>query len=571
MDRPPSSIKTSGLITPPASFSLFSNNTNTPPLAPTPPAGSGGSACKLSSLNCVLFHPCDIPEHYWNPPITFSPLFSHHFFGEKEEIAGYESCAIHIYYIPDTFETFLKIEGTLSPTYVNALQALGSNTGKVGGGGTQSGDGTGVCSDREIHKTIYAAFDNVRFPDSMCPTEEDFLNKLSTHRQRFIPPGEPVGEWVLLKQSEAEEEEQRLKGENRSTNSITKKQKKSSTTALTLTSASHHHTKKTIKMQLRECSFRPPDLTEFYSLHRRIEWFLHWFIESASSIEHDDRWTVVLPYLVIEEEDPKPMSAKTSPRRATKRSLEDERAGGGEGGGAGGEKREGGEHDSCRREYHLAGIATTYRFFTLHKDRKRISQFMVFPHLQNQGMGMHLLEFLCRQSLEADDICEITVEDPATSFYQLRDIVSLKLAIEHKLIPPRALYPPSTAFTDKKFTMSRLVPFAVHFPTQQPLNAASRKRLCSSSSNGTAQVHDECSDSVKNVVEGGGVWEELSGSDMLKEFRMSVKRRLKRDNVEQLCDCSTQQVRTELEKDWQALYAVYYRTVRKLRGLFPVE
>eukprot|EP00922_Rhytidocystis_sp_ex-Travisia-forbesii_P047180 GHVS01070297.1.p1 GENE.GHVS01070297.1~~GHVS01070297.1.p1 ORF type:complete len:668 (+),score=174.43 GHVS01070297.1:864-2867(+) len=259
----------------------------------------------------------------------------------------------------------------------------------------------------------------------------------------------------------------------------------------------------TTTLEIRECSFSQCG-DDFLSLHRRIEWFMHWFIESASAIDQDDRWRVVLPYIVSRRRR-RHSGTYNNNNCCLAQEEEDEhvegheaatqRGGGHKVGGVGRgvvvtkTKKEimsggkGGEELCCTgaagcelfdNYYSLVGIATTYRFFTIHNDRKRISQFMIFPHVQNRGLGMHLLEYLSMQALQGDDICELTVEDPAPSFFQLRDVVSLRVCLLTHQIPVRALYPFS--YVQKlqhagssgggNTFMCKLQPFVISFTSQ---------------------------------------------------------------------------------------------------------
>eukprot|EP00922_Rhytidocystis_sp_ex-Travisia-forbesii_P022119 GHVS01032390.1.p1 GENE.GHVS01032390.1~~GHVS01032390.1.p1 ORF type:complete len:163 (+),score=74.69 GHVS01032390.1:59-490(+) len=85
-----------------------------PPFPPPPPLlpSTPSSSAKLRSLSCVLFFPCHSLADFLWPQTSFSPLFSHHFFGEKEEIAGYDHLSVRFYYIADTFETYVSVSST---------------------------------------------------------------------------------------------------------------------------------------------------------------------------------------------------------------------------------------------------------------------------------------------------------------------------------------------------------------------------------------------------------------------------------------------------------------------------
>eukprot|EP00920_Eleutheroschizon_duboscqi_P026722 GHVT01065535.1.p1 GENE.GHVT01065535.1~~GHVT01065535.1.p1 ORF type:complete len:301 (+),score=0.38 GHVT01065535.1:660-1562(+) len=162
--------------------------------------------------------------------------------------------------------------------------------------------------------------------------------------------------------------------------------------------------------QLRECRFSPDD-SEFNSLHRRMEWFLHWFIESASPIDHDERWRVLLPYIVrhksnidipmpsIKEAKENRIAARPSKSAAKKRGRSTDVE----------QNEMHGETDVESRHitWHLAGISTTYTFFTIGKDRRRISQFMVLPHMQGKGATFLFWDHFVQSLRWVSDQCHV--------------------------------------------------------------------------------------------------------------------------------------------------------------------
>ncbi|ANQ06798.1 Uncharacterized protein PCOAH_00012020 [Plasmodium coatneyi] len=91
--------------------------------------------------------------------------------------------------------------------------------------------------------------------------------------------------------------------------------------------------------------------------------------------------------------------------------------------------------------FYLFGLATTYTFFTFQFDRNRISQFLIFPPMQSKGLGMKVLEKIYHLSIVNSNVKEITVEDPAVSFTQLRDIITIKMCIDLRILNPTILYP----------------------------------------------------------------------------------------------------------------------------------
>lgn len=130
----------------------------------------------------------------------------------------------------------------------------------------------------------------------------------------------------------------------------------------------------------------------FLEYHSRIETWLLWFIDGASYIDtDDDRWDFHVVY------------EKTT-------SL-----------GANGHSN-GSSGDHVR--YHFVGYCTVYRYFAYPDQiRPRISQFLILPPFQRQGLGVFLLQSIYNYYLQQPNILDMTVEDPADNFVRLRDYV----------------------------------------------------------------------------------------------------------------------------------------------------
>ncbi|CEM11299.1 unnamed protein product [Vitrella brassicaformis CCMP3155] len=303
---------------------------------------------RVNALESVVFHPCECLEDYRKPPVTFSPTFAHHFFGLDQVIVGFEQVAVRIYFIPDTLDMFVKIDGDSPSIHASCERVM-------------------ACLTNDKTK--------VAFPGGFCPSEHDFLAKLecrATRGQKFQPPGKPVG---VLRHTAGAGDEQ-------------------------------------IEIEVRRCTFAD---SEFKSLHRRMEWFFHWFIDGASKIDHDGRWHVYVAYK-------RPPGGVDYPSHSRKPKP----------GASSG-------RPACLS---LCGLATAYTFPSLSSSRRRLSQFLIFPHYQRKGVGLDLLQLIYQQTLDDPHVCEMDVEDPAPAFVQLRDVVTVKLAIDNNLVSPLALWPP---------------------------------------------------------------------------------------------------------------------------------
>ncbi|XP_077993239.1 histone acetyltransferase type B catalytic subunit-like [Glandiceps talaboti] len=145
----------------------------------------------------------------------------------------------------------------------------------------------------------------------------------------------------------------------------------------------------------------------FRQYHERLQTFLWWFIDAVSYIDvDDDRWQF---YLLFE----KYIVDGTS-------------------------------------QYSIAGYCTVYKYYAYpNKTRPRVSQMLILPPYQRQGLGAQLLETIYidyRQDLE---VLDITVEDPSDDFIRLRDFVDCKACLHLSSFAPEHL---NQGFSDEMVT-----------------------------------------------------------------------------------------------------------------------
>ncbi|EMD34394.1 hypothetical protein CERSUDRAFT_117259 [Gelatoporia subvermispora B] len=126
------------------------------------------------------------------------------------------------------------------------------------------------------------------------------------------------------------------------------------------------------------------DTPEFREYHRRMQLFVLLYIEGASYIQEDeDAWEFAVLY--------------------EKRTLK---------------KPDG----TSRVTYHFVGYSTLYPFYCFpDRVRVRIAQFLILPPYQQEGHGSALYQALYRYTRRTPGIAELTVEDPAEAFEDLRD------------------------------------------------------------------------------------------------------------------------------------------------------
>lgn len=120
---------------------------------------------------------------------------------------------------------------------------------------------------------------------------------------------------------------------------------------------------------------------EFLKYHERLQTFILWFIDGSSFIDTDDgNWKFFLCFQKYK------LDGKTL--------------------------------------YAIAGYATVYQYYAYPKNiRPRISQVLVLPPFQRQGIGATLLRTIYNHYLGMEEVLDITVEDPSQDFQYLRDYV----------------------------------------------------------------------------------------------------------------------------------------------------
>uniref|UniRef100_A0A3B0MYH9 Histone acetyl transferase HAT1 N-terminus, putative n=1 Tax=Theileria annulata TaxID=5874 RepID=A0A3B0MYH9_THEAN len=448
----------------------------------------------------VMFHPCENLDNYLKNTYSFSPYYTHHFFNNDLNTSAIQWVRYDVYYIVDTYELFIKVSGQL---YMSK-------------------------EDSDIRKSLYTVYNSIysKIPEYTLildePTFKHLLYIRSVGTQKFIPPGRIIAEIPLdnslifqLRYCVFQEESntpnnspngsanqksyyKRLSSEDSYIPEMTDKSIYFKNTLdkdyfdsdlydecyinishkgnfdncliydiikfINKSSSDKH--KNTRKSTYDRLDFSVQE--NFNILHRRLEWFYHWFIEGASNIKPDSRWSVFIP-LIILTYDSYDHEYKTTTNSISNLLTSNE------------------EFEKCilnrssdlnsqsirlkivqqpigtisdmvhfkNKRTHLSkklkqtasqynvsiiGMVTAYYFFTLNHDRLRISQFMIFPNYWGKGFGLWVLEFIYRMAIMDSNVREITVEDPTSAFLILRYVVALKICFESKLIDPKILY-----------------------------------------------------------------------------------------------------------------------------------
>eukprot|EP01069_Polyplicarium_translucidae_P013336 Polyplicarium_translucidae@DN908_c0_g1_i1.p1 len=202
----------------------------------------------------LVFVPCGVVEDLQNRDRSFRASFLHQFFANEEVPQGWSECRVRVYYIEDTLEAFVEVEGR--------VWALAN----------AEGDDEGNRSDEVIVASAVAAVRAaLSFPGGLIETMEAFMDRLSQEqrclccasnepqfRVTHVPNYEPPGEFVASC------------GENADLYELKFPQSASDSSQPAAAATE------------REVAER--------LLHRRAEWLVHFFIETCSAVSLDDRW-----------------------------------------------------------------------------------------------------------------------------------------------------------------------------------------------------------------------------------------------------------------------------------------
>ncbi|KAG1836638.1 acyl-CoA N-acyltransferase [Suillus subalutaceus] len=154
------------------------------------------------------------------------------------------------------------------------------------------------------------------------------------------------------------------------------------------TSGSSSATREVVEYEVYHATWNDPGFREY---HRRMQIFILLYIEAGSYIsEDDDAWEFFVLY----------------------------------------EKR---KRQNGTKTYHFIGYSSVYKFYCFpEKHRLRLSQFVIVPPYQHQGHGSELYKTIYNYSLLTPLISELTVEDPAEAFEDLRDRNDLRMLLANE-------------------------------------------------------------------------------------------------------------------------------------------
>lgn len=103
--------------------------------------------------------------------------------------------------------------------------------------------------------------------------------------------------------------------------------------------------------------------------------------------------------------------------------------------------------------YATAGYTTVYLYYAYPQhNRPRISQMLVLPPFQGQGIGAKLVEVVYNKFKGDPKVIDITVEDPSDDFRRVRNYVDAKICRELPEFSPENL---RKGFTKEMITAAK--------------------------------------------------------------------------------------------------------------------
>ncbi|KAJ8482138.1 hypothetical protein ONZ51_g5563 [Trametes cubensis] len=228
---------------------------------------------------------------------------------------------------------------------------------------------------------------NVRYAEKLpsSSTVDDVEGTIS----KFIPPGYYTDEQKFLERVEHDALNfkpfgQKIYSYTRAATTLTKGKN------VAISQVLSPEDQETVDFEVYHSTWHTPGFREF---HRRMQLFVLLYIEGGSYIsEAEDTWEFVVLY--------EKRRRRSSPDVTT---------------------------------YHFVGYSTLYPFYCFpERVRLRISQFLILPPYQQDGHGSALYTAIYQHVLNSPSIAELTVEDPAEAFEDLRDRNDLKMLIANE-------------------------------------------------------------------------------------------------------------------------------------------
>ncbi|WVF66901.1 histone acetyltransferase type B catalytic subunit [Kwoniella sp. CBS 6097] len=213
----------------------------------------------------------------------------------------------------------------------------------------------------EIEGTLYKFI-----PADYTKSSTEFKRIVEKDAEEFKPLGEKLGSYVRPAVSSKEKSKGKGKGKGKGTEETNGN------------GEVKEDDENAVVFEMYKSTWETPGFREY---HRRMQLFILLFIEGGSYVHEDeDAWEFITLF----------------------------------------EKRK--RPDSDIVTYHFVGYVSVYPFWCYPDQvRLRLSQFVILPPYQQQGHGSKLYSTLFSNMLSRPEVAELTVEDPAEAFEDLRD------------------------------------------------------------------------------------------------------------------------------------------------------
>ncbi|KAL1681188.1 acyl-CoA N-acyltransferase [Schizophyllum commune] len=199
--------------------------------------------------------------------------------------------------------------------------------------------------------------------------------------------------------------------------------------------------------------------------------------------------------------------------------------------------------------YHFVGYSSLYPFYCYpERVRMRLSQFVILPPYQRHAHGSELYNAIYQYVLSQPQIAELTVEDPAEAFEDLRDVNDLRMLLGN------------TQFMEEAFREDGVS----HGGGR--VGGVGRAGRSGRGGGGGQKAKGKLGRQYQRLIEMLEMMH-ISPADAaaLRSFRLQVKERLYRFNFEVLAQLEKQERLEKLEETFQNVREDYARLIAKVR------
>ncbi|KAG2041407.1 histone acetyltransferase type B catalytic subunit [Suillus americanus] len=291
------------------------------------------------------------------------------------------------------------------------------------------------------------------------------------------------------------------------------------------TSGSRSATGEVVEYEVYHATWNDPGFREY---HRRMQIFILLYIEAGSYInEDDDAWQFFVLY----------------------------------------EKR---KRQNGTKTYHFIGYSSVYKFYCFpEKHRLRLSQFVIVPPYQHQGHGSELYKTIYNYTLITPLISELTVEDPAEAFEDLRDRNDLRMLLANENFMKEGFGNEAVSHGGGKVRKRKTRARA------NPMGASSG--MVKGTGKMGPPIDKAWAETFRTQLKvAGRQWQRLmemlilmhlnpTDTQAVRAYRLQVKERLYRFNFEILAQLDKEERLEKLEETFQSLREDYLRILEMIK------